>query len=97
LLANLYLHDVCDLGAAPWRRRHARGDVMIGRYGDDFMAGCQPKDEAEWVRRDLRERCRTCHLERHPDKTRLREFGRSAVDRRPRRGQGNRRPSPGLA
>jgi len=34
LLATLYLHDVCDLWAAPWRRRYARGDVIIVRYCD---------------------------------------------------------------
>ena len=45
LLANLYLHDVCDLWAAQWRRRHARGDVIIVRYGDDCSVGFQHKDE----------------------------------------------------
>jgi len=30
-LANLYLHDVVELWAAQWRRRHARGDVIIVR------------------------------------------------------------------
>src|SRR5213080_971950 len=35
LLANLYLHYVFDLWAAQWRRRHARGDVIIVRYCDD--------------------------------------------------------------
>jgi RNA-directed DNA polymerase len=34
LLANLYLHYVFDLWAAQWRRRHARGEVIIVRYCD---------------------------------------------------------------
>ena len=34
LLANLYRHYVFDLWAAQWRRRYARGDVIIVRYGD---------------------------------------------------------------
>jgi RNA-directed DNA polymerase len=88
LLANLYLHYVFDLWAAQWRRRHARGDVIIVRYGDDFMVGFQHKDEAEHFLQDLRERCRTCTLERHPDKMRLIECGRLAAARRQRRGQG---------
>jgi len=87
-LAHLYLHDGGDLWAAQWRRRHARGDVMIVRSGDDVIAGCQPTDAAEPCLRDLRERCRTFTLERHPDQTRLVECGRDAVERRPRRGQG---------
>jgi group II intron reverse transcriptase/maturase len=88
LLANLYLHYVFDLWAAQWRRRHARGDVIIVRYCDDFIAGFQHKDEAEQFLRDLRERFRTFNLELHPDQTRLIEFGRYAVERRQRRGQG---------
>ena len=35
LLANVYLHDVLDLWAERWRRREARGDMMIVRYADD--------------------------------------------------------------
>src|SRR5215208_590266 len=35
LLANVYLHDVFDLWAERWRRREARGDMMIVRYADD--------------------------------------------------------------
>ena len=54
----------------------------------EFMVGFQHKDAAEQVVSDLRERCHRCHLERHPDKTRLMEFGRWASERRQRRGQG---------
>jgi len=35
LLANVYLHDVFDLWAERWRRREARGDMIIVRYADD--------------------------------------------------------------
>ena len=35
LLANVYLHYVFDLWAERWRRREARGDMMIVRYADD--------------------------------------------------------------
>ena len=34
LLANVYLHYVFDLWAERWRRREARGDMMIVRYAD---------------------------------------------------------------
>jgi RNA-directed DNA polymerase len=37
LLANLYLHYVLDLWAHQWRRRHARGDVLIVRFADDCV------------------------------------------------------------
>jgi RNA-directed DNA polymerase len=88
LLANLYLHDVFDLWAAQWRRRHARGEVIIVRYCDDFMVGFQYKDDAEQFLSDVRERFHRFHLELHPDKTRLIAFGRWAQERRQRRGQG---------
>ena len=88
LLANLYLHYVFDLWAAQWRRRYARGDVIIVRYCDDFIVGFQYKDDAEQFLSDLRARFHRFHLELHPDKTRLIEFGRWASERRQRRGQG---------
>jgi retron-type reverse transcriptase len=37
LLANVYLHHVFDLWADWWRRRHARGDVIIVRFADDSV------------------------------------------------------------
>ena len=35
LLANVYLHYVFDLWAELWRRREAKGDMIIVRYADD--------------------------------------------------------------
>ena len=29
LLANVYLHYVFDLWAQQWRKRHARGDMIV--------------------------------------------------------------------
>jgi RNA-directed DNA polymerase len=88
LLANLYLHYVFDLWAAQWRRRYARGDVIIVRYCDEFIVGFQHKDETEQFLSDLRARFHRFHLELHSDKTRLIECGRWASERRQRRGQG---------
>ena len=39
LLANLYLHYVFDLWAERWRRREARGDMIVVRYADDLVVG----------------------------------------------------------
>jgi RNA-directed DNA polymerase len=39
LLANVYLHYVFDLWADAWRRKVARGDVIIVRYADDLSLG----------------------------------------------------------
>jgi group II intron reverse transcriptase/maturase len=88
LLANVYLHYVLDLWAQRWREKHAFGDVILVRYADDFVMGFQHRGEAEWFLRDLRERLRKFGLELHPEKTRLIEFGRYAVENRKRRGEG---------
>jgi len=37
LLANVYAHYVLDLWAHQWRRRHARGQVVIVRFADDCV------------------------------------------------------------
>src|SRR5712691_4723239 len=47
LLANVYLHYVFDLWADWWRKKHARGDVIIVRFADDFVVGFQHREDAE--------------------------------------------------
>jgi len=88
LLANVYLHYVLDLWAEWWRRRYARGDVIIVRFADDFVAGFEHLGDARRFLRDLRERFARFSLELHPDKTRLIEFGRFAARDRRARGLG---------
>jgi len=88
LLANVYLHYVFDLWAHQWRTRHARGDVVIVRFADDFVVGFEYRDDAERFWADLRERLAKFSLELNAEKTRLIEFGRFAVERRAARGLG---------
>ena len=80
------LHYVFDLWADQWRRRHARGDVILSRFADDYVAGFERREDAERFLADLRERFAEFGLELHPEKTRLIEFGRFAAERRERRG-----------
>jgi len=88
LLANIYLHYVFDLWADLWGRTQAQGDVIVVRYADDIVVGFQHRREAERFLTELRERFARFHLELHPEKTRLLEFGRFAAERRGLRGQG---------
>jgi group II intron reverse transcriptase/maturase len=87
-LANVYLHYVFDLWAHAWRRKRAHGDVIVVRFADDIVVGFQVQSDAERFRADLAERFRTFHLELHPEKTRLLEFGPFAAANRRRRGLG---------
>jgi group II intron reverse transcriptase/maturase len=88
LMANVYLHYAFDLWIDQWRRRHARGDVIVVRYADDFVVGFQHRSEAEQFQATLVDRFRKFSLELHADKTRLIEFGRYAAERRALRGVG---------
>lgn len=88
LLANVFLHYVLDLWINDWRKRRARGEVIIVRYADDFVIGFREESDARRCLTELRERFAKFQLELHPEKTRLIEFGRYAEERRAKRGDG---------
>jgi len=88
LLANVFLHYVLDLWMEQWRKRQARGEVIVVRYADDFVIGFREESDARRCLAALRDRFAKFGLELHPEKTRLIEFGRFAVERRSRRGDG---------
>jgi RNA-directed DNA polymerase len=88
LLANVYLHYVFDRWVRQWRRRHARGDMIVTRFADDFVVGFQHLGDAKRFLNDLRGRFAKFSLELHPDKTRLIQFGRFAAVNRKEKGLG---------
>ena len=87
-LANIYLHYVLDLWVHWWRRHHARGEVYIVRYADDFVLGFQHRSDAQRFQIELTQRLAKFGLELHQEKTRLIEFGRFAAANREKRGEG---------
>ena len=90
LLANIFLHYALDLWVHQWRKRQARGQVVIVRYADDFVMGFQRTQDARRMLADLRGRLAKFKLSLHEEKTRLIEFGRlPALEHRQR---GERRP-----
>ena len=88
LLANVYLHYVLDLWVHRWRKRVARGEVIVVRWADDFIVGFQYRSDAEQFVEELRHRLAEFSLELHPEKTRLLRFGRYAEEQQRRRGLG---------
>jgi RNA-directed DNA polymerase len=88
LIANVYLHYTFDLWADVWRRKVAKGDVIIVRYADDLVMGFQQRADAVRFLEEFKERLAKFGLELHPDKTRLIEFGRYAARDRNQRGEG---------
>ena len=88
LLANVYLHYVFDLWVQQWRRTRATGDVIVVRFADDIVLGFQHRADAERFWREVSERFAKFHLELHPEKTRLLEFGPWTAQNRRRRNLG---------
>jgi group II intron reverse transcriptase/maturase len=86
LLANIYLHHCFDLWAERWRRREARGNMILVRYADDLVIGFEHEADALRFLDAMRTRLEEFALSLHPDKTRLIEFGRFAATNRKRRG-----------
>lgn len=79
LLANIFLHYAFDLWVAQWRRRHARGEMIVVRYADDCVLGFQHEEDSHRFQADLGRRLAKFELELNPDKTRLLRFGTLAA------------------
>ncbi|MFT5319700.1 MAG: RNA-directed DNA polymerase [Chlamydiales bacterium] len=88
LLANVFLHYVYDLWVQQWRKQKARGEVIVVRFADDTVVGFQYESDAKQFQEELKKRLFKFGLELHPEKTRLIEYGRYAIERRVKRGKG---------
>ncbi len=88
ILANVYLHYVFDVWANHWRQEKASGDVLMIRYADDIVLGFEYEGEAKAFLAEMRERLQRFGLALHPEKTRLIQFGRGAINDRKRQGLG---------
>ena len=88
LLANIYLHYVLDKWADWWRKKKARGDVLIVRFADDSVFGFQYQSDARRFLEEMGKTLSRFGLELNREKTRLIEFGRFAADNRKGRGEG---------
>jgi hypothetical protein len=71
-----------------WRKHHCRHDVVVVRYADDFVIGFESHTDATACLEELRQRFAKFGLRLHEGKTRLIEFGRYAIERRKKRGDG---------
>ena len=82
---NAFLHYVLDLWVHQWRKRTARGRVIIVRYADDSVVGFQYMNDARSLLASLMERMAKFKLTLHEEKTRVIEFGRlPAIDHKRR-------------
>ena len=66
LLANLFLHYAFD----EWMRRNYP-HVRFERYADDVVIHAATRSQAESLLEAVRNRLKECHLEVHPEKTKI--------------------------
>jgi group II intron reverse transcriptase/maturase len=66
LLSNLFLHYVFD----QWMQKHYP-EIPFERYADDGICHCKTLAQAQELRAALERRFAECHLELHPQKTRV--------------------------
>jgi RNA-directed DNA polymerase len=85
LISNIYLHYVLDLWIQKWSQKFAQGEMIIVRWADDFVIGCQKKTDAVRIEKELHERFEKFKLQLHPQKTRLIEFGPFAIENQARK------------
>ena len=52
----IYLHYLFDLWADVWRKKVAKGDVVVVRYADDLVVGFQHRTDAERFLKEFGER-----------------------------------------
>ena len=80
LLANVYLHEVLDTWFADVVTAHCRGKVVIYRYADDFVIGCEHESDAQRIMQALPKRFAKYGLEINTEKTRMIPFHRPPRD-----------------
>ena len=86
ILANVFLHYVVDLWVNQWRRHRAAGQIVVCRYADDLVIGCQREGDGKTLLVALKDRLAQFGLSLHEGKTRLVALGRRIDHRRPRIG-----------
>ena len=79
LLANIYLHYILDQWFEDEVKPRLKGKAFEVRYVDDVLLCFQHKEDAQKVLTVLEKRFSKYGLSLHPVKTRLVEFGRSAL------------------
>ena len=86
LLANVYLHHVLDQWFESEVKPRLQGKAFLVRYVDDAVICFQRAEDAQRVLKVLEKRFSNYGLTLHPQKTRLVEVGRVALEKAERMG-----------
>jgi RNA-directed DNA polymerase len=85
-LANVYLHHILDKWFEEEVKPQLTGKAFLVRYMDDAVICFQNEEDAQEVLKVLGKRFSDYGLTLHPQKTRLVEFGRAALEKAERNG-----------
>jgi group II intron reverse transcriptase/maturase len=88
VLANVYLHYVFDQWFEKKVKKQCVGVAEMIRYADDIVCMFERKSEAKRFMKEITDRFKEFNLELSPEKTKLLEFGRFAIENRAERGLG---------
>ncbi len=86
LLANVYVHEVLDTWFETVVQAHCRGKVVLYRYADDVVIGCEREEDARRLTEVIPKRFAKYGLEINTEKTKVVRFGRpqrSSAERQP--------------
>jgi RNA-directed DNA polymerase len=86
-LANVYLHTVLDKWFEDEVKPRLKRKAFLVRYVDDAVICFQDEEDAQRVLKVLEKRFSNYGLTLHPEKTRLVEFGRTALENAERMGR----------
>jgi group II intron reverse transcriptase/maturase len=87
LLANIYLHYVLDIWFERGFLKTCFGQTRLIRYADDWVVCFQSQADATRFYQELPERLAKFGLEVAPEKTKMLEFGPTAIAKAKRRGK----------
>ena len=90
VLSNIYLHYVLDLWFEKRFARSCEGRAHLIRYADDYVACFEQEADARRFLTEMTQRLAQFDLEVEPSKTAILQFGRQAMGRKARDGQGPR-------
>jgi group II intron reverse transcriptase/maturase len=76
LLANVYLHEVLDTWFEDVVKPRCRGRVILTRYADDFIIGCEREEDARRIMQVLPKRFAKYGLQVNAEKTKQVDFRR---------------------
>src|SRR5438034_653298 len=85
ILENVKVHYWVDHWFEKREKKKTQGYTQLVRYADDFVIGCQNKEDAKGMLIDIKERLAQFGLYLSAEKTRIIEFGRFASENKERR------------